>query len=206
MYAKGIATEIQNEFPLLHPSSGEKDMRTGKIDVKGTFDLNKRLSIQDAAPSSPVTGDLWWETDSNMMWSWNGTYWLSTHLNHWNIGTFGPLTGDSYYTSTFVNDCAYSQYDFWLEGLNGVFYLDTTNTSVNYWYAYIQKFGDVNVGNAVSSQGIPYTTYTFCRSPSQNVYVDSSATPNGIYAHLYKQGTPTTAYVILSAAWRYVHL
>lgn len=47
----------------------------------GTFKLNGVTYFnQDATPTANAADDLWYETDTNKWWFWNGSYWLSCEL------------------------------------------------------------------------------------------------------------------------------
>lgn len=90
------------------------------------------LHQSDTAPSAPSTGQLWWETDTNILWFWNGAYWLSCQLFSCNHTWNGEASGGERYIGSpeleqgIVNDI------FFVDLVTSV-YVASPNDANNYW-------------------------------------------------------------------------
>lgn len=96
---------------------------------------SKQLSViyyGDTAPSGPATNDLWWETDTNILWFWNGTYWLSVQRYKWHT-SWANLSGNTSGNYYPIRGSHPVDYDFYLEDMCISGYVATTNNGSNYW-------------------------------------------------------------------------
>jgi hypothetical protein len=97
--------------------------------VNGTV----RFYCQDATPSSPATDDLWYETDTNILWFYDGTRWLSDQLFEWN-NYYANITGTTdIYLPIEIDDGI--QHDIYLESICGSVYQSNAlyGTATHYW-------------------------------------------------------------------------
>lgn len=90
--------------------------------------------MQDATPATRANGtalvadDLWYETDSNIWWFWNGTYWLSCELHQ--IAT--SANGSAFTNLFYPTEIAQTQHDIYLVDLCSSLAVFTTNDGSNY--------------------------------------------------------------------------
>lgn len=141
--------EAGTEYPFgtFTVNPGEQLIYTqGKWQV-ATGTSSVKVSYQDAAPASPTADDLWYETDTNIWWFWNGTYWLSCNMFEVRKN-FTGVTGITNLSIMPQNDQAVA-YDFFLVDLGMVTYVATTNDGSNYWTVSLQRT-DASEGTLVT--------------------------------------------------------
>jgi hypothetical protein len=103
----------------------------------------KRFSIGDAAHAAPSAGDLWWETDTGLLWTY-GTYasasrWVSATLYQKDSGQLiAAQSANTVYAAGLQVTAGYDVYidDFWVKA-----HVITTNTGSAYWNWDLRKIG-----------------------------------------------------------------
>jgi hypothetical protein len=143
------------------------------------------------APDSPTTGSLWWETDTNIMWFWNGTYWLSCQLFECtsNLPISASANGIDYrcplaHTSEYSNP-----YDIFFVDHITVSYVSAVNggnDGNDYW--------DLKVSREGPASALLSDITTAALAPGTNVWTLYSAAINAYYA----VGAGTSNYILFS--------
>lgn len=135
------------------PAYGAAENLRFKVRSTGTIDfgLNTRSFFQqDDTPTANATDDLWHETDSNIQWFWNGTYWLSCDTFQFQgsadgLGANATLTYCWPKTTTAVTPSVF------IVDFVTAYYVATTNNATNYWTTSVRKRQADNTITTVTS-------------------------------------------------------
>ena len=101
------------------------------VNLEGKFG-EVRTFYQNATPTADNTNDLWYETDTNFWWFWDGTRWLSMQLFQF-VGEFDNVTtGASEYLPREIDQAI--QHDLFLVDLTMSSFVSAPNTlDTHYW-------------------------------------------------------------------------
>ena len=182
--------------------SGLVNITNSNLDVAGNISAHN-FKTRANAPSSPAIGDLWYETDTNILWFWDGTYWLSEELFTSSIyGNQQSITVTSSWTGfTFPGGVGGTQYNVYLVDMFASPYVATTSDATNYWDVKIDFLA--TDASSITSKTIDTKTITanngkkflepinyfmnMSDSPSSLLYVITSATkvnsPGALYGN-----------------------
>src|SRR3990167_8748667 len=182
--------------------SGLVNITNSNLDIAGNVSAHN-FKTQANAPSSPAIGDLWYETDTNILWFWDGTYWLSEELFTSSIyGNQQSITVTSSWTGfTFPGGVGGTQYNVYLVDMFASPYVATTSDATNYWDVKIDFLA--TDASSITSKTIDTKTITanngkkflepinyfmnMSDSPSSLLYVITSATkvnsPGALYGN-----------------------
>jgi hypothetical protein len=166
---------------------------------------------QDSTPTANAVDDLWYETDTNHWWFWNGTYWLSTALYH-NM-PFQVANLNSAGTSGYcvIEPDSGVQYDIYIVDLVASTFVLTTNDGTRYYAFKVQGV----IGNGTASDiGSGFNTSADSANAwvphkvAINTFVDVSSTAYKVfYVNMARNGaTPGNLYAQAGITYRLVHL
>jgi hypothetical protein len=129
-------------------SDGQILQRSGGTVIGADVLLNPsawtgKFYAQDAAPSSPNADDLWWETDTGIMWTY-GTYagsarWVSSQLYMTNLLNSGGAALSAGQIVMAPSQMFGYGYDIYLDTFYNRAHVLTTNDANNYWKFDIRK-------------------------------------------------------------------
>lgn len=148
---------------------------------------DKKISVQFDPPSSPATGDQWYELDSGLSlrygwpWNWNGTYWLSPEQF---LSASTPYNGIANSDGKYFN--VRSNLNYFIKSIQVVTYVTTAQSGSNYWRVSFSRFAS-NTGTVINNA---ITT----ESNAANTYTRSSLI--GISTHVNIGTTNATAFVL----------
>ena len=114
--------------------------------------------VQDGTPATRndatalVADDLWYETDTNMLWFWNGTYWLSKTLYTAN-GFVSAITAGANLTMIPTEIDEAFQHDIFVVDLCTGTFVATTNTGANYWTITLARISSAAAATTISTHG-----------------------------------------------------
>lgn len=133
------------------PVSGSKYITTLRL-LRNPSAWTGNFYAQDAAPSSPVSDDLWWETDTGILWTY-GTYaaasrWVSLNVLTGGISSSGAATRSTATISVSPSQSFGSGYDIYLDKLYLRAHVLTTNDANNYWSYALRKVTTSTVPSA----------------------------------------------------------
>jgi hypothetical protein len=168
---------------------------------------------QDGTPATRndgtalVADDLWYETDTNILWFWNGTYWLSTQLFTENFSISGAAASAT--LSHHSIEPMATQHDLFLVDLNASMYVATTNTGSAYWSIEWRRvtaaYGQVALAS-LNTTAIAADTFTVIKT-AVNTHLDLSAVDAKMFAvTAVKTSTPGEVYIGGSFTYRLAHL
>lgn len=133
---------------------------------------SRRFFVQDATPTANAADDLWYETDTNLLWFWNGTYWLSVDLYYRHVNNLQNVSAGT-------NDW----YAAWqIAGANDIYLVDfiastlisTTNDGSNYWtFTFYRTPSFTSLGAFNTSADTVATWYE--KAVAVNTHIDVSA-------------------------------
>ena len=126
--------------PLTVANGGTESITTVAAMTKLT---GRNFSASNDAPGSPATGDLWWETDTNILWFWNGTYWLSEEVFTLRSFAAGITVNTLYGYFSPQNNSTMN--DLYILSVTATMYVVTTNSHTQYWTAYWRWFTSANI-------------------------------------------------------------
>lgn len=191
--------QIPNPLPVANGGTGGATAAAGMTNL-----LGRCFTASDAAPGSPTTDDLWYETDTNILWYWNGTYWLSVETFDWqtDCGSAGLAAGAN--IGHFSHEpVAGVQYDLYMLDLTATVQVATTNNGTHNW-----TFNWYVAGASRGSMGtsaISADTWTTIKS-AINSYLDVSAAGGISCFNIVKNNTPGTLYGGIRGTFKLVHL
>lgn len=170
--------------------------------------------FQDATPTADAADDLWYETDTNILWYWNGTYWLSVQELQadgalWSdnagltnaYGSSPVILGDLSSTDIYITKAVFSTY------------LDTVQSGVNYYTFNVARRNaagtNTTIGSTTDTQADTAAGY-YTHLLTINTFVQTNAAPaNDIVrwmCELTPTGTPgSTQYNRASVFYRLAH-
>lgn len=124
-------------YLVISPFGGTDDRRT----TVGNF-LDRLIYWSDTAPVSPTADDLWWETDTNILWTY-GTYaaasrWVSATRFSAGGGAQTAASSAALIHTAVANNTV-AGYDIYIETLYFKHDVLTTNNGTNYWTATLRK-------------------------------------------------------------------
>lgn len=174
---------------------------------------NVRVFMQAGTPTAENTGDLWYETDTNIWWFWNGTYWLSCQLfkvdGDGSLGTTGRLC----YRIIEIDQAI--QHDVYLVDYCAVTHLSGTPGPSDYFNVHVYYQDRDGTQTNMAAHGLSGDTggdWTIHKT-QLDTHVDVSAkraeaTPDFFIFDFYawEVGDPGTLTAALSVTYRWAHL
>ena len=171
-----------------------------------------RIWSGDAAPSTPTTDDLWYETDTNIMWLWDGTRWVSETLYSAYTGMNQAATAANILFQANVNPVF--GYDLWIVNHYVHAHVITTNSGSHYWKFELRKVTTSTVpangagtllGSGVNSSAVSANTW-FELSEAIGAAVDhTGAGLEVLFLDVYKSGSPGNAWFAQGYTYRLIH-
>ena len=166
-----------------------------------------KITCADAAPSAPTADDLWYETDTNILWFWNGTYWLSKELYDYGMSfTAVSATTAAYFG---IEPIQAAQHDIYFVDVTASLFIDTTNDGSKFWTATINRLSSANTPTAIGScntSAISASAWTVVKA-TLNTHVDLSAVDaKATQISVAKTSTPGDAYGRVDFTYRLAHL
>jgi len=170
----------------------------------------ERMSIGASAHASPGAGDWWFETDTGILWNY-GTYasasrWVSPPYT---IGLLSPTSAG--FTASYVGmAAANSSYDIYIESLDAIVHVVTTNDGTKYWTVNVRSITTTTtpatgagslLGGITTSASSPDTWLQL--SASIDAVVDSSA--SAVMLDIIKTSTAGTLHASGTMLCRLVH-
>jgi hypothetical protein len=172
----------------------------------------KRFSIGDAAHAAPSAGDLWYETDSGILWTYDGTRWVSANLYTAHAGmNQGASAADIIFHA---NNNPLSGYDIWIMTHYVQAYVITTNSGSHYWKFELRKATTSTVpargagtllGSGVNSSAVAANTW-FELSEAIDAAIDHTGSGlEVLFIDIYKSGSPGNAWFTQGFTYRLIH-
>ena len=172
--------------------------------------IGRRLYSGASAPSPKESGDLWQETGTNILWYWNGTYWLSTKIYYCAgkaLGATGTVNG--IYFSPEINS---TLNDMYVLSATATIFVSTTNNSGDFWNVTWRWF---NGANSYTNLGATPTLSSIDNAP--NIWVTESRDINtwldvsvsdvqGFDWYTAKTNSPGAIYLGTTLSYRLAHL
>lgn len=157
----------------------------GRIIAAANVAISGSVGSGTSFPVSPSTGDLFWRTDRNIEYVYDGTRWLSTvvyslPINNFDVTGVQPKTAT---TSAFAAAPWTGVYDLYVE-TGTVVTFNTATTSTNYFTFQFSKWDagtQTSIGSSISGQGNPI-----------NVFVAQSVTINAVMSGVEAFGCTCT--------------
>jgi len=126
------------------------DLFNTSVDFTGTVKIGG-VKISAQAPSGPTADDLWYETDTNILWFWNGTYWLSCELFVMNFNVNATANIDFFFVAkAFSNDG--SNYWTWQRNTR-----DSTTAATTFGTALSTSANSTNMVTQTQAQNVRLT-------------------------------------------------
>jgi len=172
--------------------------------------LGRNFTAQDAEPSSPAADDLWYETDTNIMWFWDDTYggWLSQNIfEATHYASNSAATGVQMYAAIDFHGAL--QYDLFLLDFGGTVLVLTTNDASNYWTISFNTLpatgGAGTIKASINTSGISAGSWLAVKS-TVNAELDVNAT-NTIVGSIHQNKTlaPGNIYYGVKLTYRLIH-
>ncbi len=111
--------------------------------LRGRDRTTSEFLVQDATPATRndgtalVADDCWLETDTNIRWLWNGTYWLSEQLFSEGVSVDAQAAGRTdYFQMEPFQDV---QYNIFVVSVTSALYVATTNSATDYWLIILNR-------------------------------------------------------------------
>lgn len=189
---------------------------TGALTLAGTIATNVNFTgalkvggvtvfVQDATPTANATDDLWFETDTNILWYWNGTYWLTVETFHWN-GSGEALAANTILKRVTARPSSGIEHDIWLIGITASVYAAATSDGSNYWTIALENESATTLAS-VATSGVSSNTYGLL-GQSQGVLYDVSvlSTQNKMWRiNTTKTGAPGLLYCGITVEYKLAH-
>jgi hypothetical protein len=124
------------------------------ITVSGTTSVTVARSSGTSFPGSPAAGDLFYRTDRNIEYSYDGTRWLTTQLFELPFNYDPSLTTNSITVNTAGVVYQYRpnfDYDMWVEDYQFSSFISGTFNSSNYWSVSIDRYDESNAATTLGS-------------------------------------------------------
>lgn len=202
-------------YLVISPFGGTDDRRT----TVGNF-LDRLIYWSDTAPGSPAADDLWWETDTNILWTY-GTYasasrWVSVNVNT----SMGVVGAASAATAGGINMtlggglvAGYNIYIATMYFKHYVTSANSGNTGSHYWSATLRK-----VATTVAPASAAGTSLGTCNTSASTVGTWTEVTASidavidgtgaGIeipFLETAETGTPGDLWYNIGVTYRLVH-
>ena len=115
------------------------DVQAAIAEVASEAAAGSGIASGTGFPGGPANNDVFYRTDRDILYFYDGTRWLSLNLYRENMSA---LTGSTTTSGTIVGRLPvwHSTYDLWLESLWTALYVGTTNTGSAYWTAALKKY------------------------------------------------------------------
>jgi len=162
---------------------------------------------QAAAPTGPLSGDTWWETDDLKDWTYNGTYWLSKQTFSFISQNYGSAVSLSILVPVNVS------YDMYITRAMAHGMVITTNEAGKYWDFTVEtcdvawSFAAITecTISTVTTPDTPSTVYNHELTP--NKFVQTNPTSNQSLLRLSSTltGAAGAAYYAHGIEYRLVH-
>jgi hypothetical protein len=165
-----------------------------------------------AAPGSPTADDLWYETDTNILWYYDGTRWVSATL-------YSAYTGMNQAATTAnilfqANNNPVFGYDLWIVNHYVQAHVITTNSGSHYWKFELRKVTTSTVpangagtllGSGVNSSAVAANTW-FELSEAIGAAIDHTGSGlEVLFLDIYKSGSPGNAWFAQGYTYRLIH-
>jgi hypothetical protein len=205
-------TDFTNVALALAAATGVIDINGQDLDDVGNAAI--KIFCPHATPTAENFGDLWYETDTRILWFWmengGGTgvhKWASCQIFHKDQAFEGVTVTTSGERFTLNTDPSV-EYDAYILGFTMTSYVATTNDGTRYWTP--QLYYDADGGSSYIA-----TLSTVSNTPDQfeyektavNVFIDMSSEQYVWRVVATREGTtPGTFYAGISVTWRLIHL
>lgn len=174
----------------------------------------------DSAPSSPEAGFLWWETDTNILWTY-GTFaassrWVSANLYTKNC-LFNAMTGNNYEPAGFGSVTpVIGSYDWYLDTFYAQYRVATTSSASHYYTLSLRKVSGTTlwalsagsaIGSGIVTSGATANTWTD-GSESLDTTIDRTSTGSlevPFFQYATTAGSPGAVSAVLSVTFRLIH-
>ncbi len=169
------------------------------------------IFYQDATPTANAADDLWYETDTNIWWYWNGTYWLSVQLFTFTSIELG-ISADSTvgYFAPEISETV--QHDLFFVDMTFCYYINGANTGANYYNVIFERRDATSPTPTVTTIETNSTvdrgaSVWFTEQFPIGVHVDLSAvTVRAFSITTDEQGTAGTLTGNATVTYRWAHL
>ena len=163
---------------------------------------------QDAAPASPVVGQVWRETDTNVRWYWDGSNWLSCTL----YSLQGYVNTAVGVARPFAWTPAVAQvvYDLELVDFITTHMHSSDDTANKYWTSKLIRATAANSGtviSTISTQGVTASSWEFTRTALgvRLGYESASLDAPILYIGIDIVSTPGALEMAHRVTYRWVH-
>lgn len=198
-----ILLGASKDVGLSRGAADRADLAAGdslRISTTGSLDfVNARLrGAGTSFPGSPVTDDLFYRTDRDLLYFYDGTRWLTTHLYEWPVGFSDALVP---FTATVVAARAglpeASVYDLWLVELRSVFIVAAGGTALGASHKWVLTYNKQPAASLIATINIDSGASNVYRTivasigallGTTNYAVDATATKTGTPGNLYAFG------------------
>lgn len=130
-------------------AASDSQMRTMLSLVPGTNFIKGGSGT--SFPGSPATDDVFYRTDTDLLFFYDGTRWLTLNRYVFNFPLVNGATGSDYGSQIQT----YPVLDMWLEATYYTVYVSTTNNGSNYWSIQPKKSdvaaGATSLGTAINT-------------------------------------------------------
>lgn len=157
---------------------------TGSAALDDLTDVTKATSM----PGGPATNDLCYRTDLGLLFYYDGTRWVTTHLYEataWSLAN--PISANAVAAGQYM---WHTDYNLWVVKFYWTPYVATTNTGSAYWNAQLRDDTGASLGTALTTAAASPDTYY-----KTSVAV-GAATTSDVYfdVNLTKTSTPGSLY------------
>lgn len=183
--------------------------------LRGDGTWGKQLYFGDAAPSSPAADDLWYETDTNMIWTY-GTYagssrWVS--VEKYTVGLGGTAARSSALAHVGLANAQHNGFDLYLDTWFAKVHVITTNNISNYWNYTLRKItgGSVPAAGAgtllatVNTSSISANAWTDLSTPINAVIDSTGGSLEMVLVDIVLTGAPGNVWDNFGFSYRLVH-
>lgn len=176
--------------------------------------------IQADTPATPTSGQIWWETDTGILWTY-GTYasasrWVSAHLYNGVVSGLAGAARSAAGLNTNITGQFGQGYDIYADTLYVRAHVITTNSAASYWKWDLRKVttstvpattAGTSLGTVNSSANSPDVWFEL--SASVNAVIDmTGASMDFTFIDITKAGatgTPGNVWEALGLSYRLIH-
>lgn len=121
-----------------------------RIDLARASDITSGVPEGTAFPGSPTADDLFYRTDRNLIYFYDGTRWLTIHEYDMGVGHVSAA-GAFAATATAGRHPVRQDFGIYLTRWAVVSFVSTTNNGTNFWTVELQRRDTSNTGTAIDS-------------------------------------------------------
>jgi len=165
----------------------------------------KYLFIQNATPTANAAGDRWWETDTNIMWFWDGTYWLTEQM----FTFFEQYSGTAADDARYGSEIGAAGHDVFLMNHTVNVFVAGTNDGSNYWEFRLSRLSSSGAAllSSLNTSALSVNTWCDLSSLGINTHLDVSAFGTGLqfYLQVLKTSSPGNLFGSQKIQYRWAH-